>query len=130
MRTALGVLLIIFNVTIITDAFAAGMTIRTDTAGELADACSAKEQAKVTFCQGFAQGAISLKLREAGDTKPFCFPNPAPKRAATRIIAARTNRWPPRRKTCSKRPVLSCGARVVSLRGHRPGTEQSRRHAD
>jgi hypothetical protein len=38
---------------------------------------------KITFCQGFAQGAISFKLREAGDTKPFCFPSPTPTRAQT-----------------------------------------------
>src|SRR6201986_986006 len=83
MRPLFDVALIVFSMTMIMSALAAEMTIRTDTAGELADACSAKEQAKITFCQGFAQGAISLKLREAGDIKPFCFPNPAPKRAAT-----------------------------------------------
>ena len=83
MKTFFGVVLIVFNLTTMVSALAAGITIRTDTAGELADACSAKEQAKITFCQGFAQGAISLKLREAGDTKPFCFPKPAPTRAAT-----------------------------------------------
>jgi hypothetical protein len=60
-----------------------GLAIRSDTAGELADLCSAKEQVKTTFCQGFAQGAISLKRREAGDTKPFCFPTPTPTRTQT-----------------------------------------------
>jgi hypothetical protein len=36
-----------------------------------------------TFCQGFAQGAISVELSHAGQDKPFCFPQPAPSRAET-----------------------------------------------
>jgi hypothetical protein len=83
MRTLFGVMLIVLNVAMMMSALAAGITIRADTTGELADACSAKEQAKIMFCQGFAQGAISLKLHEAGATKPFCFPKPTPTRAAT-----------------------------------------------
>jgi hypothetical protein len=63
-------------------------TISTNTAGELADVCGVKPadpaaNTKRTFCQGFAQGAISVELRHAGQEKPFCFPRPAPSRAET-----------------------------------------------
>ena len=58
------------------------------TAGDLAALCSADPasagaDAKINFCQGYAQGAVEDRLRMAADKKPFCFPNPAPKRAAT-----------------------------------------------
>jgi hypothetical protein len=64
------------------------ITINTNTAGELADACAVKPggpgaDTKRTFCQGFAQGAISVELHHAGRNKPFCFPRPAPSRAET-----------------------------------------------
>jgi len=64
------------------------ITINTNTAGELADVCGVKPgdpgvDTKRTFCQGFAQGAISVELRHAGRNKPFCFPRPAPSRAET-----------------------------------------------
>ena len=64
------------------------ISIRTNTAGELAEVCGANPRepaadAKLNFCRGFAQGAIDVELRHAGDKKPFCFPNPAPSRAAT-----------------------------------------------
>jgi hypothetical protein len=63
-------------------------TISTNTAGELADVCGVKPgdpaaNTKRTYCQGFAQGAISVELRHAGQDKPFCFPRPAPSRAET-----------------------------------------------
>jgi hypothetical protein len=63
------------------------MTINTNTAGELADVCGVKPgdpvaDTKQTFCQGFAQGAISVKLGQAGN-KPFCFPRSAPSRKET-----------------------------------------------
>ena len=70
-------------------AFAAEpITIRTNTAGELADACAANPKepgadARINFCHGFAQGAITVQLRQGGDKKLFCFPNPAPKRSET-----------------------------------------------
>jgi hypothetical protein len=62
-------------------------TIKTDTAGELADICGVKPNepgagTKQTFCQGFAQGAISVQLGQARN-KPFCFPRPAPSRKET-----------------------------------------------
>lgn len=64
------------------------ITIRTNTAGELAETCGANPRepaadAKLNFCRGFAQGAIDVELRHATDKKPFCFPNPSPSRAAT-----------------------------------------------
>jgi Rap1a immunity proteins len=64
------------------------VSIRTNTAGELAEACGTNPRepaadAKLNFCYGFAQGAINVELRHAGDKKPFCFPNPAPRRPAT-----------------------------------------------
>jgi hypothetical protein len=64
------------------------VTIRTGTAGELADACATNPKepgadAKINFCHGFAQGAITTRLRQGGDKKPFCFPSPAPKRTET-----------------------------------------------
>jgi hypothetical protein len=67
---------------------AGGITIRTNTAGELAENCGANPRepgadARINFCRGFAQGAIDVELRHAGDKKPFCFPNPAPSRAET-----------------------------------------------
>jgi hypothetical protein len=64
------------------------ITIRTNTAGELAEACGTNPRepgadAKINFCHGYAQGAITVQLHDAGEKKPFCFPNPAPSRAAT-----------------------------------------------
>lgn len=56
------------------------------TAGDLAELCAANPKdprgdAKINFCHGFTQGAISTVLSEG--KKPFCFPSPAPTRTAT-----------------------------------------------
>ena len=64
------------------------INIRTGTAGELAEACATNPKepgadARINFCHGFAQGAITTRLRLGGDKKPFCFPSPAPKRTET-----------------------------------------------
>jgi hypothetical protein len=64
------------------------VTLQARTAAELADLCAANSKesqgdAKINFCHGFAQGAITVELRRAGDKKPFCFPSPAPTRTAT-----------------------------------------------
>jgi Rap1a immunity proteins len=64
------------------------VNIRTNTAAELADACATNPKepgadARINFCHGFAQGAISVRMRAAGDKKPFCFPSPAPTRGQT-----------------------------------------------
>jgi hypothetical protein len=75
--------------TAMSDARAAeGITIRTDTTGELADTCAANPRqpgadARLNFCHGFAQGAIAVELHHAGEQKPFCFPRPSPSRAET-----------------------------------------------
>jgi len=58
------------------------------TANDLADLCAANPKepqgdAKINFCHGYAQGAIAVELRNAGDKKPFCFPSPTPTRSAT-----------------------------------------------
>jgi hypothetical protein len=64
------------------------LTINTNRAGDLADTCEPKARdpaasTKRTFCQGFAQGAISVELKHAGENKAFCFPKPTPTRAET-----------------------------------------------
>ena len=58
------------------------------TAGDLAELCAANPKdpqgdAKINFCHGFAQGAITVELRHTEGKKPFCFPSPAPTRTAT-----------------------------------------------
>jgi hypothetical protein len=65
-----------------------GLTLQARTAGELADLCAANPKdttgdAKINFCHGFAQGAITVELRHTEGKKPFCFPSPAPTRTAT-----------------------------------------------
>lgn len=65
-----------------------GQAPQARTAGELADLCAANPRdpvgdAKINFCHGFAQGAISVELRHTEGKKPFCFPSPAPTRTAT-----------------------------------------------
>jgi hypothetical protein len=64
------------------------LSVQARTAGELADLCAANPKdpqgdAKINFCHGYAQGAIAVELRRAGDKKPFCFPSPPPTRTAT-----------------------------------------------
>ena len=64
------------------------INIRTGTAGELAEACATNPKepgadAKINFCHGFAQGAITTRLRMDSAKKLFCFPSPAPKRTET-----------------------------------------------
>lgn len=56
-------------------------------AGDLADLCGAPPNApgtdaKLNYCDGFAQGAVDLQLKLAGEKKPFCFP-PGTSRRAT-----------------------------------------------
>ena len=67
---------------------AEGITIRTNTAGELAENCGVNPRepgadARLNFCRGFAQGAVDVALKQTGDKKPFCFPSPTPTRSAT-----------------------------------------------
>lgn len=65
-----------------------GVTLQARTAGELADLCAANPKealgdAKINFCHGYAQGAVTVELKQNNAKKPFCFPNPAPNRTAT-----------------------------------------------
>jgi hypothetical protein len=62
--------------------------IQARTAGDLAELCAANPKdpagdAKINFCQGYAQGALSTELQHTEGKKPFCFPSPAPTRTAT-----------------------------------------------
>jgi hypothetical protein len=64
------------------------IALRAKTAGDLAELCGANPKApeadaKINFCHGFAQAAVDVELRHAGDKKPFCFPSPPPTRTAT-----------------------------------------------
>jgi len=54
-------------------------------AGELADLCAANPRepggdARINYCHGYAQGVVDVELMHG---RPFCFPSPAPSRAAT-----------------------------------------------
>lgn len=65
-----------------------GISIQARTAGELADLCAANPKdpqgdAKINFCLGYGQGALSTELRTPEGKKTFCFPSPAPTRLAT-----------------------------------------------
>jgi Rap1a immunity proteins len=65
-----------------------GTIMQARTAGELAELCAANPKdplgdAKINFCLGFAQGAVSVELRHTEGKKPFCFPTPEPKRLTT-----------------------------------------------
>lgn len=65
-----------------------GVNIQARTAGELAELCAANPKdaqgdAKINFCQGYAQGALSTELRHTEGKKLFCFPSPAPTRRET-----------------------------------------------
>jgi hypothetical protein len=64
------------------------ISLHARTAGDLAELCGANPReaaadAKINYCDGFAQGAIDVELMRAGEKKPFCFPSPAPTRRAT-----------------------------------------------
>ena len=64
------------------------ISLHVRTAGDLAELCGANPKeaaadAKINFCRGFAQGVVDLQLQHSAGKKPFCFPSPAPSRAAT-----------------------------------------------
>jgi hypothetical protein len=64
------------------------VVLQARTTGDLAELCAASPKdpqgdAKINFCHGFAQGAITVELRHTEGKKPFCFPSPAPTRTAT-----------------------------------------------
>ncbi len=70
-------------------AWAAGaISPHVATAGDLADLCGANPKeaasdARINFCHGFAQGAVDVERKYAGDKKKYCMPSPAPTRTAT-----------------------------------------------
>lgn len=64
------------------------ISLHARTAGDLAELCGANPReagadARINYCDGFAQGAIDVELIHAGEKKPFCFPSPPPTRRAT-----------------------------------------------
>ena len=88
MRRLLATAILASGMAVASAQAAQPITIRTNTAGELADTCGVNPRepgadARLNFCRGFAQGAIDVELSHAGDKKPFCFPRPSPTRAET-----------------------------------------------
>jgi Ni/Co efflux regulator RcnB len=84
----------------------AGANLTTRTAGDLAELCGsnprqADANTKINFCQGFAQGAVSVALIQAGNHQPFCFPNPPPTRAETMGEFVRWEQAAPDRRSMS-----------------------------
>jgi hypothetical protein len=64
------------------------ISLHARTSAELAELCGANPKepaadAKINWCEGFAQAAVDLELQHSGDKKPFCFPSPTPPRSAT-----------------------------------------------
>ena len=58
------------------------------TTGELAALCGADPASpgadvKISFCNGFAQGALDDRMKMSADKKPVCITSAAPSRAAT-----------------------------------------------
>lgn len=63
------------------------LNLKVNTASDLAELCGANPKeaasdAKINYCHGFAQGAVDVELRRAGDKKPFCLA-PGTSRSAT-----------------------------------------------
>ena len=66
----------------------APVNLQVRTAGDLAALCGADPgspgaDVKISFCNGFAQGALDDRMKLSTDKKPVCFPPAAPNRAAT-----------------------------------------------
>lgn len=64
------------------------VNLQARTAGDLAELCGANPKdplgdAKINFCHGFAQGAITVEQRRTEGKKAFCFPSSPPSRSAT-----------------------------------------------
>jgi hypothetical protein len=64
------------------------ITLHARTAGDLAELCGANPKeaaadAKINFCDGFAQAAVDVELQHSGEKKPFCFPSQPPSRRET-----------------------------------------------
>ena len=66
----------------------APVNLHARTTGELAALCGADAgtpgaDVKISFCHGFAQGALDDRMKLSTDKKPVCIPPAAPNRAAT-----------------------------------------------
>ena len=80
------------------------VVLQARTAGELAELCAAnpkdpERSAKINFCHGFAQGAITVEQRRTEGKKLFCFPSPVPTRTATMGAFVTWVRASPERRT-------------------------------
>ncbi len=69
------------------------MDIHVRTAGDLAALCGANpgdpmSDAKIDYCEGFAQGAVDVELGHAGSAKPFCLPSNVKREATLREFAS------------------------------------------
>ncbi len=83
---------ILLTVGLITFAFYANASAQevgfpARTVGDLAKICDSTQTgsqraAALNFCHGYAQGLMSIVLRQTGD-KPFCLPEHPPSRTAT-----------------------------------------------
>jgi hypothetical protein len=82
-------LVVLASCMITTAAWAAQpISLHARTAGELAELCGPNPKepamdAKLNYCDGFAQAAVDVELQHTADKKPFCFPSPAPSRRQT-----------------------------------------------
>jgi hypothetical protein len=81
-----------------------GVSLQARTAGELADLCGTNPKdplgdARINFCHGFAQGAMTVELRHPEGKKPFCFPSPPPNRTSTMNEFVNWVRGSPDRRT-------------------------------
>ena len=84
---AVGLLAVLLVPVIAADA-AEPINLNARTARDLADLCGAAPRqpgsdAKINFCHGFAQATVDMALKQPGGERPFCFPNPAPRRSET-----------------------------------------------
>jgi Rap1a immunity proteins len=123
--TASGGMSLVFCVSLLSGAAGAApmdrarpIVMHARTAGELAALCSAEPgtpgaDAKLNYCDGFAQGAVEVRLAIAHDKKPFCFPSPAPRRSVTMREFAE---WVRAASDRGEMPVLNGLFRFLSLR--------------
>jgi hypothetical protein len=88
MKTLFALTLLVVTVATSGAWAAQPIALHARTAGDLAELCGANPKepgadAKINFCDGFAQAAVDLELQHTADKKPFCFTSPAPSRRAT-----------------------------------------------
>lgn len=88
MKKLFALLLLMSSMAPLGASAAQGIALHARTAGELAELCGANPRepgadAKMNYCDGFAQAAVDVELQHSADKKPFCFPSPAPSRRAT-----------------------------------------------